>query len=116
MENEKVYTMKLSKIYPLLLTKVTRKGREKKELDYIITWLTGYSEVQIDELVNSDIDYRSFFDNCPAFNPDASKITGRICNIKVEEIEDPLMQKIRYLDKIVDELAKGKTIEKITNR
>lgn len=101
--------MKFSKVYPLLLQKVERKGRTKEELDAVIHWLTGYDA----DRIGPDITYHEFFDRAPAMNPRASLITGTVCGIRVETIEDPLMQKVRWLDKLVDELAKGKPIEKI---
>ena len=101
--------MKFSKVYPLLLNKVQRKGRTKEELDTVIRWLTGYDM----ETTDPDVSYQNFFDNAPAMNPRASLITGTVCGIRVETIEDPLMQKVRWLDKLVDELAKGRPLEKI---
>lgn len=103
--------MKLSKIYPLLLQKVEKKGRTQKELDTIITWLTGYDSDQIHGAMEQT--YGDFFRFAPAINPNADRITGTICGVRIEEIEDPLMRKIRWLDKLVDELAKGKPMEKI---
>ncbi|MBR3168381.1 MAG: DUF2200 domain-containing protein [Erysipelotrichaceae bacterium] len=101
--------MKFSKVYPLLLNKVQRKGRTKEELDTVIRWLTGYDM----ETADPDVSYQDFFDHAPAMNPRASLITGTVCGIRVETIEDPLMQKVRWLDKLVDELAKGRPLEKI---
>lgn len=101
--------MTFSSVYPLLLKKAERKGRTKEELDAIITWLCGYEADGWDK----NATYREFFDHAPHMNPDAQKIRGVICGIRVEEIEDPLMRKIRQLDKLVDELAKGKPLEKI---
>ena len=111
MPRQSVFDMKLSKVYPLLLQKVEKKGRTQKELDTIITWLTGYSPDQIQAAMEQT--YGDFFQSAPAINPNAVRITGKICGVRVEEIEDPLMQKIRWLDKLVDELAKGKPMEKI---
>ena len=109
MPRQSVFEMKVSKVYPLLVAKAERKGRTKAEVDKIIAWLTGYDT----ETVDLDITYAEFFNNAPAMNPRAELIKGSVCGIKVEEIEDPLMQKIRWLDKLVDELAKGKPMEKI---
>ena len=113
MNNEKVFAMKLSKVYPLLVQKAERKGRTKDEVDEVTSWLTGYTPEEISLQIEKDVDYRTFFDESPSFNPLSNLIRGKICGIKVEEIEDPLMQKIRYLDKLVDELAKGIPMEKV---
>ena len=113
MENEKVFAMPLTKVYPLLVAKAERKGRSKDEVDQVTCWLTGYSKEDIERLLKEGICYGDFFKNAPAFNPNAALIKGVICGIRVENIEDPLMQRIRYLDKLVDELAKGKKMEKI---
>ena len=109
MPRQSVFDMKLSKVYPLLVKKAERKGRTREEVDRVTAWLTGYDM----ETLDLDVTYREFFDRAPAMNPRASLIKGSVCGIKVEEIEDPLMQKIRWLDKLVDELAKGKKMEKI---
>lgn len=109
----KVYEMKFSKIYPLLVQKAERKGRTKQEVDEIICWLTGYDREGIEHQLDRDVDYQTFFEEAPQMNPNCSKIKGVICGVRVEEIEEPLMRKIRYLDKLVDELAKGKAMEKI---
>ena len=116
MNNEKIYNMQFSKIYPLLLNKVQKKGHTKEETDMIINWLCGYSEEDINNMLDSDITYRKFFENAPLLNPNRKLITGSICKIKVEDIQDPLMQNIRYLDKLIDELAKGKKMEKILRK
>lgn len=113
MENEKVFAMKFSVVYPLLVKKAERKGRTKSEVDQLIFWLTGYDEKQLQEQIDRDVDYRAFFQEAPQMNPNCHLITGSVCGIKVQDIQDPLMQKIRYLDKLIDELAKGKAIEKI---
>lgn len=110
---EKVYQMPLGKAYPLLVNKAIRKGRTQEEVNTIICWLTGYSSQQLEELLNLPTTYGDFFRNAPAPNPNRKLIKGSICGIRVEEIEEPLMQEIRYLNKLVDELAKGKPIEKI---
>jgi len=109
MARQSVFDMKTAKVYSALLQKVERKGRSKEELDTVITWLTGYNMAEVDQ----EITYGEFFENAPAINPRASLIKGKICGVSVEAIEDPLMQKIRWLDKLVDELAKGRPIEKI---
>ncbi|WP_211204898.1 DUF2200 domain-containing protein [Alloscardovia criceti] len=101
--------MKLSRIYPLLLQKVERKGRSKEELDAVIEWLTGYDM----ERVDLDTRYGDFFSNAPAINPRANLIKGKVCGVQVETIDDPVMQKMRWLDKLVDELAQGKPLEKV---
>ncbi len=106
---QSIYDMKFSRIYPLYIQKAERKGRTKAEVDEIIKWLTGYETEQWDPEATN----REFFDNAPALNPNAALIKGTVCGVRVEEIEDPLMQKIRWLDKLIDELAKGKAIDKI---
>ncbi len=110
---EKVYQMPLGKVYPLLVNKAIKKGRTQEEVNEIICWLTGYSSQQLEELLNLPTTYGDFFRNAPAPNPNRKLIKGSICGIRVEEIQEPLMQEIRYLNKLVDELAKGKPIEKI---
>lgn len=109
MARQSVFDMKVSKVYPLLVAKAERKGRTKAEVDEVIAWLTGYDMEDVD----LDISYAEFFNNAPSMNPKAKLIKGSVCGIKVEEIADPLMQKIRWLDKLVDELAKGKPMEKV---
>lgn len=116
MENEKVFSMKFSKVFPLLINKAIRKNRTKEEVYEVTSWLTGYSFEELEQLLNSDVSYQEFFDQAPAFNPNSKLIKGVVCKIRVEDIEDPLMQKIRYLDKLVDELAKGKKMEKILRK
>ena len=116
MDNEKVFAMSFAKVYPMLITKAERKGRTREEVLEVTAWLTGYTYDQIDVLLNSDTTCGDFFRQAPALNPNRTLIKGSICGIKVELIEDPLMQNIRYLDKLVDELAKGKVIEKILRK
>lgn len=113
MENEKVYQMKFAKIYELLVNKAVRKDRTKEEVDEIIRWLTGYKQEELDQMSVSEIGYGEFFQNAPELNENRKKIKGVVCGVRVEEIEEPLMQEIRYLDKLVDELDKGKQMEKI---
>ena len=112
-ENNKVYGMRFARVYPMLYAKAERKGRSREEVDEITEWLTGYSREEIAELLGSDIAYGDFFQSAPALNPDRKRITGVVCGVRVEEIREPLMQEIRYLDKLVDELAKGRSMEHI---
>ncbi|UBB25146.1 DUF2200 domain-containing protein [Pseudoxanthomonas beigongshangi] len=116
MRLEKLFAMKFSSVYPLYLKKVESKGRSQEELDQVIRWLTGYSEAGLRKQIESDASLESFFAQAPQLNPNVSLITGVVCGIRVEEVEDPLMRKIRYLDKLVDELAKGKAMEKILRK
>lgn len=113
MNNEKVYNMPFEKVYSLLIKKAERKGRTKEEVIQIIAWLTGYSAEQIDKAAQNLVTYGEFFLNAPQMHPNRKQITGVVCGVRVETIEDPLMQEIRYLDKLIDELAKGKSMEKI---
>lgn len=113
MNNERVYKMKFSSVYPLYIQKAERKGRTKEEVDTVIKWLTGYDEEGLQSQIDKGADFETFFAKAPQINPNASQITGVICGIRIENIEDPLMQKIRWLDKLVDELAKGRSMEKI---
>jgi hypothetical protein len=113
MRQEKVFAIRFSSLYPLYVKKAESKQRSKEELDQVIRWLTGYSEEGLRQQIGSDNDLEAFFAEAPAFNPNASLIKGVVCGIRVEDIEHPLMQKIRYLDKLVDELAKGKALDKI---
>jgi len=113
MNKERIYSLLFSSVYPLYIKKVETKGRTKEELDTVIYWLTGYNEKSLQEQIDKKNDFETFFNQAPLLNPDASKITGIICGYRVEEIEDPIIQKMRYLDKLVDELAKGKKMEKI---
>lgn len=105
--------MKFSKVYPLYVQKAERKSRTKEEVDQIICWLTGYNQSELQQQVDQESDFETFFADAPAIHPNSSLIKGLVCGVRVEEIEDPLMQKIRYLDKLIDELAKGKSMEKI---
>ncbi|WP_431097324.1 DUF2200 domain-containing protein [Polaromonas aquatica] len=105
--------MAFAKVYPMLVQKAERKGRTKEEVDQIIRWLTGYDQKGLDKQIRQQTDFETFFAQAPAMHPNAPLIKGVVCGIRVEEVEDPLMQKIRWLDKLVDELAKGKAMEKI---
>src|ERR1044072_7938115 len=116
MDNTRAFKMPFATVYPLYIQKAEKKGRTKEEVDAIIFWLTGYNKKTLQQLINKKIDFETFFAEAPQLNANVSKITGVICGYRVEEIEDPLMQKIRYLDKLVDELAKGKTMEKILRK
>jgi len=113
MTNDKVFAMSFASVYPHYVTKAERKGRTREEVDEIVRWLTGYTKAGLAKQIEKRTSFREFFDKAPKLNPNTSLITGVVCGIRVEEIEDPLMQKIRYLDKLVDELAKGKKMEKI---
>ena len=113
MDNTKVFRMSFASVYPLYIQKAEKKGRTKAEVDTVIFWLTGYNQETLQAQIDKKVDFETFFTEAPAFNPNASKITGVICGYRVEEIQDKLMQKIRYLDKLIDELAKGKAMEKI---
>lgn len=113
MNNTKIFKTSFASIYPLYIQKAERKGRTKAEVDAIIFWLTGYDEQTLQQQIDRNSDLETFFAQAPHLNPNVSKITGVICGYRVEQIEDELMQKIRYLDKLVDELAKGKAMEKI---
>jgi len=110
---QKILAMPFASVYPLYIQKAERKGRTKSEVDEVIRWLTGYSQEALEEQIEAKKDFEGFFNEAPARHPNADKITGVICGIRVEEIEDPLMRNIRYLDKLVDEVAKGKPMEKI---
>jgi hypothetical protein len=116
MDHTRVFKMSFAGVYPLYIKKAERKGRTKEEVDAIIRWLTGYDQQALQNQIDRKIDLQTFFDEAPALNPNATKITGVICGYRVEEIEDKLMQKIRYMDKLVDELAKGKGLEKILRK
>jgi hypothetical protein len=109
----RIFTTSFASVYPHYLQKVERKGRSKAELDQVITWLTGYDEAGLANVLADEVTFEAFFADAPAWNPDASLITGLICGVRVEQIEDPLMQKIRYLDKLVDEVARGKQMDSI---
>ena len=113
MEKEKVYALPLRKVYPAILTKALKKGRTEEEFLRVVGWLTGYSSETIERQLERDIDYKTFFDEAPAWNPDSRLVTGTVCGVRVETIEDPTIWRMRCLDKLVDELAQGRAIEKI---
>ena len=113
MANDRVFAMSFASVYPHYVAKAEKKGRTKEEVDEVIRWLTGYTRGQLAKQFEKRTSFREFFDKAPKLNPNASLIKGVVCGIRVENIEDPLMQKIRYLDKLIDELAKGKKMEKI---
>jgi hypothetical protein len=112
-EKHRIFTTAFSKVYPLYVHKAERKGRTKAEVDKIICWLTGYTQAQLQKQIKQESTFEDFFADAPAMNPNTSLIKGVVCGVRVEEVEDPLMRKIRYLDKLVDELAKGKALDKI---
>lgn len=113
MTEHRLFKMSFARIYPLYITKVERKGRTQAEVDQVICWLTGYSQDELRGLLEGQADLEAFFAQAPKLNPSRRLITGMICGVRVEEIEDPLMQEIRYMDKLIDELAHGKAMEKI---
>ncbi len=113
MQNKKVFAMKFADVYPLYVQKAERKQRTKDEVDRVICWLTGYTPAGLQQQIDQGHDYETFFAQAPALNPNSALIKGVVCGVRVEDIADPLMQKIRYLDKLVDELAKGRPLEKI---
>lgn len=116
MQNTRIFKMSFASIYPMYIQKAEKKGRTKAEVDEIILWLTGYNEGSLQQQIDDGVDLETFFAQAPQMNPNASLIKGVICGYRVEEIEDTLMQKIRYLDKLIDELAKGKAMEKILRK
>ncbi|MEE3147762.1 MAG: DUF2200 domain-containing protein [Bacteroidota bacterium] len=116
MAKHRIYTMAFSGVYPHYIAKAEKKGRTKDEVDQIIFWLTGYDQTALDRILSEKTNFETFFDEAPQLNPNASKITGVICGHRIENIEDPLMKKVRYLDKLIDELAKGKAMEKILRK
>lgn len=116
MEKHRVYTMSFASVYPLYITKAEKKGRTKAEVDKVIRWLTGYSQKELNAQVKLRVDFETFFKEAPLLNPSRKLITGVVCGIRVEEIKEKLMQEIRYLDKLVDELAKGKSMEKVLRK
>ncbi len=113
MSNDRVFAMSFAGVYPHYVVKAEKKGRTKEEVDEVIRWLTGYTQKGLEKVIDKKITFREFFEKAPRLNPNAPLITGTVCGIRVENIEDPLMQKIRWLDKLIDELAKGKKMDKI---
>lgn len=113
MSNYKIYSMSVARVYPLYIAKAERKGRAKSEVDEIIRWLTGYTQEEIEEQLNKQTDFETFFKDAPFLNPSRTLIKGVVCGVRVEDIKEPTMQEIRYLDKLIDELAKGKSLDKI---
>ena len=113
MTEHKIFSMKFADIHPLYVKKVERKGRTRQEVDQVICWLTGYDQVGLEKQIEQGTDLKTFLNQAPVIHPNSSQITGVICGIRVEEIEDPLMQQLRYMDKLIDELAKGRKMEKI---
>ena len=116
MAKHRIYTMSFAKVYPLLVAKAERKGRSKAEVDEIIRWLTGYDQRKLGAQLKKQTDFETFFAEAPKLNPSRALITGTVCGVRVEDIKEPTMQEIRYLDKLVDELAKGKAMEKILRK
>ncbi len=113
MKDNKIFKTSFASVYPYYVQKAEKKNRTKEEVNQIICWLTGYNDIELYKQIENNVDFETFFNQAPRINPNTSFITGAICGIRVEEIEDPLMQKIRYLDKLIDELAKGKSMDKI---
>lgn len=116
MAAHKIFKMSFSKVYPLYVQKAERKGGTKSEVDEIIRWLTGYSQDELESQIEKQVDFETFFNEAPQLNPSRALIKGVVCGVRVEEVEDPMMQNIRYLDKLIDELAKGKAMEKILRK
>lgn len=116
MSKHRIYTMSVASVYPHYLAKAERKGRTKDEVDKIFRWLTGYSQKQLDAQLKKNTDFETFFDKAPRLNPSRTLIKGVICGVRIEDIEEPTMREIRYLDKLIDELAKGKTMDKILRK
>jgi hypothetical protein len=113
MTKHRIFTTSFASVYPLYVRKAEKKGRTRQDVDRVICWLTGYSQEALAEQIERKKDFETFFDEAPALHPNAGRITGVVCGVRIEEIEDPLMRNIRYLDKLVDELAKGRPMEKI---
>ena len=116
MEKHKIYTMSFARVYPLYITKVERKGRTQAELDEVIIWMTGYTKKGLEKQLTKQVDIETFLKEAPRMNPLRSLITGVICGVRIEDITDPLMREVRYLDKLVDEIAKGRAMEKILRK
>lgn len=116
MNEHKIYKMSIASVYPLYVAKVEKKGRTKTEVDEIIHWLTGYTQEELEAELEKETDFETFFEKAPQLNPSRSLIKGVICGVRVEDIKEPIMQEIRYLDKLIDELAKGKSMDKILRK
>lgn len=116
MNKHKIYTMSVARVYSLLVSKAEKKGRSKAEVDEIIHWLTGYSQDELEAHLEKETEYETFFLEAPKLNPSRNLIKGVVCGVRVEDIEEPIMQEIRYLDKLIDELAKGKAMDKILRK
>lgn len=116
MPNHRIYTMSVARVYPLYITKAERKGRTKEEVDTVIRWLTGYTQKKLEAQIEKEVDFETFFSKAPKLNPSRTLVTGTVCGVRVEDIEDDLMREIRYLDKLIDELAKGRPMEKILRK
>ena len=116
MTNPSIYKMSVAKVYPFYVAKAEKKGRTKAEVDEIIRWLTGYSQEEFQEQLNKQTDFETFFSNAPLLNPARTLIKGVVCGVRVENVEEPIMREIRYLDKLIDELAKGKAMDKILRK
>ena len=116
MDKPRIYAMSFASIYPMYIQKAAKKGRTKEEVDSVLRWLTGYTRKKLQQQIDKKVDLETFFAQAPKIHPNVSMITGVICGYRVEEIKDPLMQKIRYMDKLIDELAKGRTMEKILRK
>ena len=116
MKDHKIFSMAFAKVYPLYIEKAEKKDRTKKEVDEIICWLTGYSQKQLEKQIETEVDFTTFFADAPQLNPNVDKITGVICGWRVEDMEEGLMKKIRYMDKLIDELARGKKMESILRK
>lgn len=114
--NHRIYTMSFARVYPLYLAKAKRKGRTKKEVDEVIRWLTGYTPLKLESQLKNEVDFETFFAKAPKLNPARSLITGVVCGVRVEDVKEPTMREIRYLDKLVDELAKGRAMEKVLRK
>jgi hypothetical protein len=115
-KKHRIFTTAFASVYPMYLQKAEKKGRTKQEVDTVIRWLTGYSAKALEDHIARKTDFETFFGEAPALNPNVDKITGVVCGVRIEEIQDPLMRKLRYLDKLVDELAKGRPMEKILRK
>lgn len=116
MQKHRIYAMSFASVYPLYVAKAEKKGRTREEVDKVITWLTGYSQKELEKRLSEKTDFEAFFTKAPKLNPSRALIKGVICGVRVEEIQEPIMREIRYLDKLIDELARGKTMDKILRK